>query len=153
MGVLDMLRTQWQERVDQLNTMQQTAASENRDLNEGEQQNAAVIRGEVEALASRIESQSSLERGIAATQAALATIPAGGTETQPKPGMPAIVRTTGRHEDAAEIVRSMWPTPGDYMHDIIHAHQGDHDARDGARCRGRRPESKSVPSGAAPPSR
>jgi HK97 family phage major capsid protein len=110
--------------------MQQTAASENRDLNEGEQQNAAVIRGEVEALASRIESQSSLERGIAATQAALATIPAGGTETQPKPGMPAIVRTTGRHEDAAEIVRSMWPTPGDYMHDIIHAHQGDHDARE-----------------------
>jgi len=129
MGVLDVLRTQWQERVDQLTTMQQTAASENRDLNDGEKQNADVIRSEVEALASRIESQAGLERGIAATQAALATIPAGGPADQPRPGN-HLVRTTGRAENADEIVRSTWPTPGDYMHDIIQGHQGDTNARE-----------------------
>ena len=127
-GTLDILRSRWQESVDQLSALNDRATNENRELTEAEQANAEVLQRNEASYRERIASQVGLEQSVASTQELLRNVP---MQTTPSPngntshGGPVEVVQNGE-----QLIRSLWPTAGDYMHDVIHAHQGDTEARE-----------------------
>lgn len=125
-GTLDILRSRWQENVDQLTALRDRATNENRELTEAEQANEQLLRSAVSSYTERIAGQAELETSIGATQTLLRSLPVH----QPPAEVVTPDRVTGPGEDDARIIRSIWATPGDYMHDVIHSHQGDFEARE-----------------------
>jgi HK97 family phage major capsid protein len=141
-GTIDILRSRWQETVDQLTAMQDRATNEDRELTEGEQANSQLLRARESQFRTRIGEQVELERSVTSTQDLLRSLPmsTGG----PVPSPPAGLGTNfdgqlvhGIRPDAvfdgeaeARIVRSIWSSPGEYMHDIIHSHMGDMESRE-----------------------
>jgi HK97 family phage major capsid protein len=125
-GTLDILRSRWQENVDQLRALEDRAATEDRELTEAEQANSQMLRSSVDALTTRIQSMASLETSVTGTNELLRNLPVHTPNRGV--GVPAnqggIVPDQVTTGDEA-LLRSQWPTPGDYMHDIIHANQGD----------------------------
>jgi HK97 family phage major capsid protein len=140
MNVLERMRQQFADATDQLTALAQRAVDENREMTESEAANAAVLRSNIESLSTRIGDQVSIERSVQTTRDLLSSVPAGQTITPPagsgtnvmpyQAGMPQVIRTDGRNPDAATIVRTIWQSPGEYMADVIHAQQGDMEARE-----------------------
>ena len=126
-GTLDILRSRWQETVDQLNALNDRATNEGRELTEGEQANDELLRRNEASYRSRIESQVALEQSVTSTQELLRNVNFQ-TGQLPPPGGGEVVRPDAVLQ-GDQLIRSLWATPGDYMHDIIHAHQGDMEAR------------------------
>lgn len=132
-GTLDILRSRWQDTVTQLQALNDRATNENRELTEAEQANAEDLQRSEATLRGRIASQVELEQSVTSTQELLRNVNFQTTSMVPfgsgnggeviRPD--AVIQT----QDRDALVRSLWPTPGDYMHDIIHAHQGDLEAR------------------------
>lgn len=131
-GTIEILRSRWQESVDQLQALNDRATTEERELTEGEQANATLLRGQVESLGARIKSQVELENLVNGTNELMRGIPmrtgngsnGGGAPIEP-------IKPDGVYtEEQMRLVRSLWPTPGDYMHDVIHANQGDYEAKE-----------------------
>jgi HK97 family phage major capsid protein len=123
-GTLDILRSRWQEAVDQLTALNDRATNEDRNLTEAETANMQMLRSRVDGLQERITSQASLETSIASTSDLMRNLPVH----QPSQVItPDAVLPPGGYD---ELVRSYWPTAGDYMHDVIHSHQGDMEARE-----------------------
>lgn len=126
-GTLELLRTRWQESVTQLTALNDRATTENRELTEAEEANADMLRRSEAGYRARIESQVALEQSVSSTQDLLRNVhfdtgaQAGGSGETIRPD--AILQ-------GGELVRSLWATPGDYMHDVIHSYQGDNEARE-----------------------
>lgn len=127
-GTLEILRSRWQETVTQLQALNDRATNENRELTEAEEANADSLRRSEGSLRERIESQVSLEQSVSTTQELLRNVNFQTTNTL-EPVRGEVIRPDAVLQ-GDDLVRSIWPTPGDYMHDIIHAHQGDHEARE-----------------------
>jgi HK97 family phage major capsid protein len=123
-GTLDILRSRWQEAVDQLTALNDRATNEDRNLSEAEQANAQMLRSRVDGLQERITSQAQLETSVASTSELMRNLP---VHVPSQVITPDEVIPPGGYE---QLVRSFWETPGDYMHDVIHSHQGDMEARD-----------------------
>jgi hypothetical protein len=60
-GTLEILRSRWQEAVDQLTALNDRATTEDREFTEGEQANMSVLRSRETSLRGQIESQAALE--------------------------------------------------------------------------------------------
>jgi HK97 family phage major capsid protein len=121
-GTLDILRSRWQENVDQLRALEDRAASEDRELTEAEQANSQMLRSAVDGLTNRIQSIASLETSITGTNELLRNLPVHAPNRNGNSEVIVPDQVTSGDE---ALLRSQWPTPGDYMHDIIHANQGD----------------------------
>lgn len=117
-GTLDILRSRWQENVDQLRALEDRATTEDRELTEAEQANSTMLRSAVNGLDARIRQIASLETSVTGTNELLRNLPVH------RPNNEVVVPDQVTNGDEA-LLRSQWPTPGDYMHDIIHANQGD----------------------------
>lgn len=124
--MLELLQRRWQERVDQLTALRTRAVEEDRELTESESANSEVLRGEIDRLAKQIDEASALDQSIARTADVLRHLPVAANPMI-RPGS-GVTRVQDRPQDKVEILRSMWPTPGDYMHDVIHSQQGDREA-------------------------
>jgi HK97 family phage major capsid protein len=120
-GTIDILRSRWQESVDQLRALEDRATQEDRELTEAEQANSTMLRSTVTSLDERIRGIAALETSVTGTNELLRNLPVHNSH-RGEVVVPDQV-TPGGENDA--IIRSQWPTPGDYMHDIIHANQGD----------------------------
>lgn len=125
-GTLDILRSRWQEQVDQLTALNDRATNENRELTEAEQANSEMLRRSEAAYRQRIASQVELEQSVSSTQDLLRNVP---MQTGVQPEQSQIIRPDEVIQNGEQLIRSLWPTAGDYMHDVIHAHQGDMEAR------------------------
>jgi HK97 family phage major capsid protein len=123
-GTLDILRSRWQESVDQLTALNDRATNEDRELTEGENANAQMLRSRVTSFGERIAAQAALEGSIASTNDLVRNLP---VHVPSQVITPDAVMQPGEHE---ALIRSFWPTAGDYMHDVIHSHQGDYEARE-----------------------
>jgi HK97 family phage major capsid protein len=129
-GTLEILRNRWQETVDQLTALNDRATNDNRELTEAETANDAMLRSQVQSLQARITAQAELENSVQTTQSLLRNVHYDTAQPQLPPpaithGGPVEVVDSQEH-----LVRSLWQTPGDYMHDVIHANQGDMEARE-----------------------
>jgi HK97 family phage major capsid protein len=124
-GTLDILRSRWQENVDQLRALEERATTEDRDLTEAEQANSQMLRSQVTSLDTRIRSLAELETSVTGTNELLRNLPVHRGN-----GRGEVIRPDEVIQDGGALLRSQYPTPGDYMHDIIHAQQGDMQSRE-----------------------
>lgn len=122
-GTLEILRSRWQEAVDQLTALNDRATTEDREFTEGEQANMSVLRSRETSLRGQIESQAALETSVSSTSTLLRSLP---VHVPQEVVTPDAVFQPGQYES---LIRSTWPTPGDYMHDVIHGYNGELDAQ------------------------
>jgi HK97 family phage major capsid protein len=123
-GTIDILRGRWQESVDQLRALEDRATQEDRELTEAEQANSTMLRSTVNSLDTRIRDLASLETSVTGTNELLRNLPVHVPNRNGNGHQEVVVPDQVTTGDEA-LIRSQWPTPGDYMHDIIHANQGD----------------------------
>jgi len=121
-GTIDILRGRWQESVDQLRALEDRATQEDRELTEAEQANSTMLRSTVNSLDTRIRDLASLETSVTGTNELLRNLP---VHVPNRNGHQEVVVPDQVTTGDEALLRSQWPTPGDYMHDIIHANQGD----------------------------
>ena len=126
--MLEILRAQLQSKIDQLQALRNGIAERGGEATEAEKANVDLLRGEMEKLNDQIAEQTKLEELVNRSSDMLQNIPvrtgAGPVQRSANPGT-----TKAQGKEYEELVRSLFPTPGDYMHDIIHAYQGDYTAR------------------------
>lgn len=142
MGTLQVLRSRFEAQTEQLTKLIERAATEDRDLTEAEKANADDLKRSISFTKEQIESLAELDKSLAATGTLFENMPNHKVERGSSPDK-TVEHVTGKDvqviqrgdkgaqlDGPAEVLRSLWPTPGDYLHDVIHAHQGDRDARE-----------------------
>jgi HK97 family phage major capsid protein len=129
MGTLDILKSRHETQVTQLRTMIERAATEEREFTEAEAATASELKRTVALTKEQIDGLAELDRSMASTAQVMKNLP----EHVPPGDIKVIERDQagGKQIDGpAELLRDIWPTPGDYLHDVIHSHQGDRDSRE-----------------------
>jgi HK97 family phage major capsid protein len=126
----EILRAQLQQKLDSLAALRNKIAENGGEPSEAEKANIDVLRGEIEKLNKQCEEAAELDELVSRSAAVVDKMP---IRTGQAPGK--VTRIVDRNEphagkDGVELLRSMWPTPGDYMHDVIHSYQGDREARE-----------------------
>lgn len=105
--LLDNLRARWDETTAQLQTITQTAADGNRDMNDVERANFAALREQLSDLEPRITDLVEVERSLDSTAGLFASVSREGRGE------------LTRHEAPSLITQ--YESPGHYLHDVMRA--------------------------------
>jgi HK97 family phage major capsid protein len=128
MGTLAVLKSRYDTQSNQLRAMIERAATEEREFTEAEKANSEELKRTISFTKEQMDSLAELDRQVSAV--------AGLVTNLPEHVPPAAVQVISRDdqgaqiEGPAELLRDIWPTPGDYLHDVIHSHQGDRESRE-----------------------
>jgi len=107
-ALLERLRSEFADTRTRIEAIQNAAAEADRDLTESEAANVTEMLSRSEELRPRIDDLVRQEAGFAATADALATVRSAAV-THPE-------------ERSEAVLRSMFPSPGHYVRDLIYAH-------------------------------
>jgi HK97 family phage major capsid protein len=131
--MLDQLKVRGETAANQLRTLVERAAGEDREFTDAEKATAEELQRSITLSEDQAKTLAELDRSIGAL--GQLTGPTGNpTKTEVVGGKEVQVVERGDNgkqiDGPAELLRSIWATPGDYMHDIIHGYQGDREARE-----------------------
>lgn len=130
MNTIEVLRSRWDQAVAELTALNERITTEDRDPTEAEAANAEILRTRITSLEAQIKDAGELQASVTRTRDVLAGLPQpqGSFPVGAPHGQLPHIRAEGTKD--VEVVRSIWPTPGDYMADVIDAFKGDMVARE-----------------------
>lgn len=130
---IQALKSRLDTQAGQVKALIERAATENRELTEAEKANADELKRSITFTTEQMESLAEIDRSMEAGSTLIQNMP--DRKVVPEKVTSKDVEVVSRGDRGAqidgpeEVLRSIWPTPGDYLHDVIHAHQGDADSR------------------------
>ncbi len=131
---LAALNSRFETQTSQLTALIERAANDNRELTEAEAANATELQRSITFTTDQMTSLAEIDRSRTANadlMSGMSVQPAPSPERVPGDQVVVVERSNrgAQIDGPTEILRGIWPTPGDYLHDVIHAHQGDHESR------------------------
>lgn len=129
---MNVFRQKMQVKLDQLTALRAVIAErDDAEPTEAEKANINALRADIEKLEGQVAEEEQLDELVARSAALTEKVPVRTNAGPSVQNRDRNVRRTKQQESQYdEIVRGIYGSPGEYMHDVIHAYQGDRESRE-----------------------